>query len=57
MSCQNLFEKQSAKSQESDEAYNAALSAKLAYEKAANAHNLLIDEQDKMAKTQGRHDG
>ena len=47
---QNLFEKKSAKSQESDEAYQAALAAKRDYEAAAAAHNTLIDEQDQVAK-------
>ena len=48
---ENLFKQKSAKSQESDEAYKAALEAKLEYETAASAHNLLIDKQDEMAKT------
>lgn len=47
---QNLFEKKSAKSEESDEAYQVALAAKKDYEAAAAAHNILIDEQDKLAK-------
>lgn len=48
---QNLFEKKSAKSQTSDEAYKAALAAKRDYETAAIAHNKLIDEQDAVAKS------
>lgn len=47
---QNLFEKKSAKSQTSDEAYKAALAAKREYEAAAVEHNKLIDEQDAVAK-------
>ena len=47
---QNLFEKHSAKSQESNEAYEAALKAKKEYEAAAAVHNKIIDEQDKIAK-------
>lgn len=47
---QNLFEKQSAKSQDSDEAYQAALQAKKDYEAAAVEHNKLVDEQDQVAK-------
>lgn len=47
---QNLFEKKSAKSQTSDEAYKAALDAKRKYEAAAIEHNKLIDGQDAVAK-------
>lgn len=47
---QNLFEKKSAKSQSSDEAYKAALAAKRDYEAAAIVHNKLIDEQDQIAQ-------
>ncbi len=47
---QHRFEKMSAKSQESDEAYETALAAKKDYEEAAVAHNKLIDEQDEIAK-------
>ena len=47
---QNLFEKKSADSQKSEEAYQAALAAKKDYEAAAIVHNKLIDEQDQVAK-------
>jgi septal ring factor EnvC (AmiA/AmiB activator) len=40
------FEQRAAKSQESDEAYQAAVKAKKEYEDAAGEHNKLIDQQD-----------
>jgi len=46
----NIFEKKSAKSQQSEAAYQAALAAKEAYEKAAVDHNSIIDEQDQLVK-------
>ena len=43
---QEAFAQRSAKSQESEEAYQAALKAKKEYETAAAEHNKLIDRQD-----------
>ena len=47
---EKIFDQKSAKSQEGDDAYAAALKAKNEYESAATEHNKLIDQEEEIAK-------